>query len=190
MFFVSCSLPLTCLKNIKVMSCFCVYERSPLKSIEVGLMHRRRGGTESTPGGSGFTKGRQIIGVKAESESEWKRKSITRIGNAVPSHNLLRRQSLNVSYSSFQVSVDDDILWGFWFLRHCCLHHVSTDSWLDWFGVNFKHRNILQIIEKLKSIIRVRTLSNRCLQLYLKVYFMFDLKVNLCIAVPIKQCRQ
>ena len=52
------------------MSCFCVYERSPLKSIEVGLMHRRRGGTESTPGGSGFTKGRQIIGVKAESESE------------------------------------------------------------------------------------------------------------------------
>ena len=58
------------------MSCFCVYERSPLKSIEVGLMHRRRGGTESTPGGSGFTKGRQIIGVKAESESELKRKNI------------------------------------------------------------------------------------------------------------------
>ena len=125
---------------------------------------------------------------------EWikkkKHQNITRIENAVTRHNLLRRQRLNVGYSSFQVSVDDDILWGFWFLRHCCLHHVSTDSWLDWFGVNFKHRNILQIIEKLKSIIWVRTLANRCLQLYLKVYFMFDVKVNLCIGVPSKQCRQ
>ena len=62
------------------MSCFCVYERSPLKSIEVGLMHRRRGGTESTPGGSGFTKGRQIIGVKAESESECNRKTSQELG--------------------------------------------------------------------------------------------------------------
>ena len=62
------------------MRCFCVYERSPLKSIEVGLMHRRRGGTKSTPGGSGFTKGRQIIGVKAESESECKRKTSKELG--------------------------------------------------------------------------------------------------------------
>ena len=101
----------------------------------------------------------------------------------------IAQKKFKFRFSSFQVSLDDDI-WGFWYWRHYFLNQVSTDSWLDLLGVNFKHRNILQVIEKLKSIIWVRTPASRCLQLYLKVCFVFDLKVNLCIAFPSKQCRQ
>ena len=53
------------IKNSKVFLCFCVYEGDPLKPIEGELMHRRGlRARESTPGGSTFTKGRQIVRVE------------------------------------------------------------------------------------------------------------------------------